>query len=85
MKTITLYSTDYCSYCRTAKQLLEARGLAFTEIDLTHDDDLRRTISAKAWNYRTVPMIFVGEQFIGGYDQLRELDQSGELAKMIVD
>lgn len=83
MKSITLYSTDYCSYCRAAKQLLEARGLAFMEIDLTHDDDLRRNISAKAGNYRTVPMIFIGEQFIGGYDQLRELDQSGELAKLV--
>lgn len=83
VRTITVYTTDYCPYCRTAKQLLDARGLAYTEINLSTDDALRQKISAKAGGYRTVPMIFIGDEFMGGYDQLSALDQAGELLKKV--
>lgn len=81
--TITIYSTDSCGYCRAAVRLLTERGHPFTEIDLTHDAALRQEISARAGGYRTVPMIFIGDRFIGGYQELLALDQGGQLSKML--
>lgn len=77
--TVTLYSTDYCGYCRSAKRLLSARGIAFTEIDLTHDPAQRTAVSARADGWRTVPMIFIDDRFIGGYQELLALDDAGKL------
>ncbi|MBI4238618.1 MAG: glutaredoxin 3 [Deltaproteobacteria bacterium] len=77
--TITLYTTDYCGYCRAAKRLLAERGLAFTEIDVTNNAAERAAVSARADGWRTVPMVFIDERFIGGYQELLALDQAGQL------
>lgn len=82
MSTVTLYTTTFCGYCRAAKQLLLERAIPFEEIDLTDNAALRTATSARAGGYRTVPMIFIGERFIGGYQELLALDQSGELARL---
>ena len=78
--TITLYTTDYCGYCRAAKRLLAERGLAFTEIDLTNNAAARAAVAARAGGWRTVPMLFIDERFIGGYQELLALDQAGQLS-----
>ncbi len=77
--SVTLYTTTTCGYCRAAKSLLVDRGIPFDEIDLTNDPEKRIQVSAQAGNYRTVPMIFIHEEFIGGYQELHALDQSGQL------
>jgi glutaredoxin 3 len=77
---ITLYTTKYCGYCVAAKRLLDRRGLAFEEIDVSNDYGLRQSVSKRAGNYRTVPMIFIDDEFIGGYDELAVLDRRGKLA-----
>lgn len=82
---IRIYSTEYCPFCRNAEQLLTERGIAFDAIDVSYDDELRMQASAEAGGYRTVPMIFIGDEFIGGYQELLALDQSGELAAKISD
>lgn len=83
MQEIRVYTTKVCSYCHAAKRLLSQRGLAFVEIDLTNDPTLRQKLSAENNGYRTVPMIFIGERFIGGFDDLNALDRSGELVSMV--
>jgi glutaredoxin 3 len=80
---ILLYTTRYCGYCSAAKQLLSRRGYAFKEVDVA-DPVVRDEVSARAGNYRTVPMIFIGDEFIGGFDELSALDRSGELNEKIV-
>ena len=80
MLVIRLYSTNYCGYCVAARRLLTRRGYAFEDIDVGEDYGLRQRISRLAGDYRMVPMIFIGDEFIGGYDQLAALDRSGELA-----
>jgi glutaredoxin 3 len=79
MTPIKIYTTSYCAYCFAAKRLLSHRGYPFEEIDVEKDSALRARVSSSAGNYRTVPMIFVGEEFIGGYDELAALDRSGRL------
>lgn len=80
---VKLYTTTYCSYCRAAKQFMDEHDISYEEIDLSADTDLRLKISESAGGYRMVPMIFVGEKFIGGYQELVGLFQSGELAKIL--
>jgi len=61
-----------------ARMLLKKKGVPYTDIALDKDPDLRREIEAKSGR-RTVPMIFIGEQAIGGFDELDALEKSGEL------
>lgn len=82
MKQVKVYSTNYCPYCTRAKQLLKSKNIAFQEIDLTNDTELREKISNQT-GHQTVPMIFIGDQFIGGFDNLNSLSQKGELDAML--
>ncbi len=82
MKIVKIYTTNYCPYCTRAKQLLKSKNIAFQEIDLTNDSELREKIS-KQTGHQTVPMIFIGEKFIGGFDNLNALSQNGELDALI--
>jgi glutaredoxin 3 len=77
---IRIYTTPYCGYCVAAKRLLARRGYLFEEIDVSRDHGLRERISRQVGNYRTVPMIFIDDEFIRGYDELVVLDDSGKLA-----
>jgi glutaredoxin 3 len=83
MPTITVYTTKICSYCNSAKRLLTQRGLDFEEIGLDDKPELRQKLAAENGGYRTVPMIFIGEEFIGGYTELAALDRNGGLATRV--
>jgi glutaredoxin 3 len=84
MKPVRVYTTDYCSFCVLAKQLLTQRGVLFEEIRVDGDD------AARAWlveetGQRTVPQIFIGEVSIGGFRELNALDRSGRLQVELTD
>lgn len=79
---VTLYTTRVCPYCIAAKRLLSARGIPYTENDVSNDD-AKRAWLVETTGRRTVPQIFIGEKAIGGYDELAALDQSGKLAEML--
>jgi glutaredoxin 3 len=78
MAAVTIYTTLVCPYCVRAKRLLDHKGVAYDEIDVTSDAK-RRQEMIQASGRRTVPQIFIGEQSIGGFDELYALEQSGEL------
>jgi glutaredoxin 3 len=82
MPLITVYSTNYCPYCVRAKDLLKRKGANFTEINV-EDDDAREAMIKKAGGRRTVPQIFIGEQHIGGYDDMVKLDKAGKLDALL--
>ena len=82
MPDVKIYTTAVCPYCVAAKRLLTARGIPYTEQDVSRDD-AKRTWLVEATGRRTVPQIFIGDQSIGGYDDLSALDQSGKLAEML--
>jgi glutaredoxin 3 len=77
---IQIYTTTYCPYCVRAKQLLQKRGLAYTEIDVTGDDAARLALVEKSGGRKTVPQIFIDDVCIGGCDDLYALDAAGKLA-----
>ena len=78
MQAVTVYTTGSCPYCVQAKRLLDRKGIPYSEIDVSADAD-KRAQMMEASGRRTVPQIFIGEQPIGGFDELYELEQSGEL------
>lgn len=84
MKKVTVYSTDYCPYCKRAKDLLSKKGIPFEEVNLSHDPKKREELEEKT-GWMTVPMIFFGDKFIGGCDDLYALDRSGKLLPTLQD
>lgn len=82
MKKIVIYSKDPCPYCVKAKMLLERKKVAFTEIKIT-SDALREEMIQKSGGRMTVPQIFIGDQHVGGCDDLYALDAAGKLDEML--
>jgi len=64
--------------------LLKAKGISFQEIDVTRDLALRQEVVQRSGR-RTVPQIFIGDESIGGFTELRALEQSGELDEKLTD
>jgi len=64
--------------------LLKAKGIPFQEIDVTRDPALRQEVVQRSGR-RTVPQIFIGDEPIGGFTELRALEQSGELNEKLTD
>jgi len=79
---ITIYTTQQCPYCVSAKQLLTRKGYTYKEIDVS-DTSLRDMLVKKAQGRKTVPQIFIGDLHVGGFDDLSALDRSGELDKLM--
>lgn len=82
MPPVRVYTTLICPYCIRAKMLLKQRQIPFEEIDVTGDHDARAWL-VQATGRRTVPQIFIGDEPIGGFDDLRALDGSGELSRKL--
>lgn len=78
MNKVKIYTASYCPYCEKAKNLFRQKGIAFDEVDLTNDDSKREEIQEKT-GHMTVPVIFIGEEFIGGCDDLYALENDGKL------
>jgi len=83
MQDIVIYTTPYCFFCRAAKDLLQGEGLAFKEIDVSRDETLRRSMTARAQGRRSVPQIFIGPQHIGSFQELYELKRAGRLPLLL--
>jgi GrxC family glutaredoxin len=74
---------NYCPYCESAKRLLKSKGLPFEEILVAEDDDATWERLEKETGYKTMPQIFIGDKFIGGYSDLTQLDSKGELDRLV--
>ncbi len=77
-----MYTTQYCPFCVQAKALLRHRGIPFEEIDVGGNDALRAEM-VEASGRRTVPQIFINGNAIGGFEELRALDERGELDRLL--
>jgi glutaredoxin 3 len=83
MADVTIYTSSTCPLCWAAKQLLSSIKTPFKEVLLDQDPELRMRLSEENDGWRTVPMIFIGEKFIGGFSELNMLHQKGELAALL--
>ena len=82
MAQITIYTTNWCRYCHGAKALLRSKSVAFDEVDVTDEPEKRKEMERLSQR-RTVPQIFIDGRAIGGYDEARMLDATGELDKLL--
>lgn len=83
MAKVDVYTTTFCPYCVRAKSLLKSKGVQFTEIDVTDDDALRQKMVEMSGGRRTVPEIFINDKIVGGFDELKALDEAGQLDSML--
>lgn len=83
MSAVTIYTTTLCPYCSRAKEILRSKGIDYHEIDVGADSELRQEMSRRAGGRRTVPQIFVGNEHVGGCDDLVALNRSGRLDQLL--
>ncbi|GGG31965.1 glutaredoxin 3 [Chelatococcus composti] len=83
MASVVIYTKSWCPYCSAAKDLLQRKGVAFQEIEITGRSDLRDEMIERAAGRTTVPQIFIGERHVGGCDDLYALDSRGELDALL--
>jgi len=77
-----VYTTEPCGFCRSAKALLDSRGVDYDEVNLARDPDGRASLVALT-GQMTFPQILVGERSIGGFRELLEADRSGMLPTLL--
>ncbi len=82
MAQVTVYSKTFCPYCVRAKKLLESKGVKFEEIMVDDKPELFNELKKKS-GMMTVPQIFINDQLIGGYTELAELNEAGELDPLL--
>ena len=79
---VVVYTTEPCGFCRQAKDLLAARGVRFSEINLAKDPVGRADLVALT-GQMTFPQIVVGRRSIGGFRELLEADRAGSLGDLL--
>ena len=82
MKPVVIYTTPICGYCAAAKRLLDSKDVEYTEIDVMTDAAKKQGMMQRAGRH-TVPQIFIGENHVGGCDDLYALERSGKLDPML--
>lgn len=82
-KSIVIYSKDYCPYCKMAKALLNQKGVAFTEYEVSEDAVRMAEMIERSGGGRTVPQIFIGDVHVGGGTDIVALDRAGGLDPLL--
>jgi glutaredoxin 3 len=80
---VEIYTQWGCGYCVRAKRLLEQKGVAFEEYDVTMGGPKKAEMRERTPGTMTVPQIFIDGHGIGGCDELYALDRSGKLDPML--
>lgn len=82
MKSVEIYTKKHCPYCWRAKELLRIKGIPFQEYDIANDRPRAEEMTERSGR-ETVPEIFIEDKFIGGCDELFELDEQGLLNRLL--
>jgi glutaredoxin 3 len=82
MKPVTMYTTEACPFCSSAKALLSKRKIEYTEINLARDPDGRAELSEKT-GMITFPQIVIDGETLGGFQELLAADRSGKLPELL--
>ncbi len=82
MQPVTIYTSQFCGFCQSAKRLLSQKGVAFDEIDVGGKPELRQEMMQKSGRH-TVPQIWIGDTHVGGCDELFDLEYSGKLDPLL--
>ena len=83
MKKVTMYSGDPCPYCNAAKALLKSKNVEIEEFDIWKDSAKAKEMLKRTNGARTIPQIFIGETYVGGYNELKALEIAGKLNSLL--
>ena len=83
MPKVEIYTKMFCPYCVRARRLLDGKGVAVEEHDITLGGPQRAEMIQRANGRTTVPQIFIGEVHVGGSDDLAALERAGKLDPML--
>ena len=83
MAQVLMYSTAVCPYCVAAERLLRTKGVAEIEKIRVDLEPARRDEMTERTGKRTVPQIFIGNTYVGGFDELSVLDRQGGLQTLL--
>jgi glutaredoxin 3 len=83
MPPITIYTLAFCPFCSRAMKLLDAKGAAYEQIDVTFKPGVRAAMRERSGGANTLPQIFIGDTHVGGCDELHALDASGGLDPLL--
>jgi len=81
---VTVYGDEHCAYCAAARMLFTRKGVRFEDVLVSRDAERLAEMRARS-GCQSVPQIFVGDQHVGGFDELSSLDKSGELDKLLAE
>ena len=81
---VHIYTTRWCGYCFAAKRLLDQKKVAYQDHDVSGDQDKRRWL-VEVTGRSTVPQVFINDRPVGGYTDLRALDDRGELDRLLAE
>lgn len=79
---VVMYGTATCPYCMAARMLFKKKSVAFEDISVAGNPELRATMQELSGG-NTVPQIFIDDKPLGGFDEVYELDQQGELDRIL--
>lgn len=82
-RRVRVYTRRWCGYCWAARRLLTKLEIDFEEIPLDGKSELRRSLSEANNHWSTLPMIFIGEHFVGGYTELVRIHRGGRLEPLL--
>ncbi|MDG2253243.1 MAG: glutaredoxin 3 [Methylophilaceae bacterium] len=83
MNNIKMYTSQFCPYCSNAESLLKSKGYEISEKIYVDQDPEVLSKMIEMTGKRTVPQIFINDKYIGGFDELRKLDNTGDLDKVL--
>lgn len=81
---VTVYTSSFCGYCMRALNLLQRRGIEYTEISVEDSPGLRDELVARSGR-RSLPQIYLGERYLGDAEELAAMDRSGELDRLLAE
>ena len=80
---VEMYATSFCRHCMDAREFLQAKGIDYDEylLDLM---PLEKDVMIKRCNQKSLPQIFINGHHVGGLSDLKILDSSGELHRLLI-
>ena len=82
MPKVVIYTTTSCPYCTRAKAFLRSKNVDFEEIDISRDERLQEEVKHLSGR-RTVPQIFINGKSVGGFDDMKQMDATGDLDRLL--
>ena len=83
MQKVVIYSGPMCNFCSAAKHLLNKKKVNYTEFDIAIDSSKLKEMQERTKGAKTIPQIFIGETYVGGYNELKALEIAGKLNPLL--